>query len=143
MQQTPPRLPVPPATDRSAWDPARLDAVALRGLRDRGRQDFGSPWPALLAHAYAFGPEGPTLIHLILAGRVECDAGRARIEALDGAGTVELGWEPADRPAGVTVRGLTDPLMREVWGGRLTRLDIDVTALGPVASLTLNVKEQR
>jgi hypothetical protein len=75
MQQTPPRLPVPPATDRTAWDPARLDAVTLR---DRGRQDLGSPWLALLAHAYARYVRG----------------------------------KPACRPAGVTVRGLNDPLIR-------------------------------
>jgi hypothetical protein len=46
-------LPVPPATDRDAWGPARLDPATLRRLRDRGGAELGTPWPALLAQAYA------------------------------------------------------------------------------------------
>jgi hypothetical protein len=88
-------------------------------------------------------PDGPTLIHLVLAGWVESGAGWARVEALDDAGTVELSWEPAGEPAGVTVHRLADPLLRKVWGDRLTRLEIYVTPLGPVGSLALSVKEQR
>ncbi|RSM65376.1 hypothetical protein DMB66_16050 [Actinoplanes sp. ATCC 53533] len=89
------------------------------------------------------GSAGPTLIHLVVAGRVSAGDGHARIIALDGAGVVDLAWEPAGAPVTVTVRELDDPLLRDVWGDRLTRLDIDVTALGPIGSLDLSVKEQR
>jgi hypothetical protein len=88
------------------------------------------------------GTGGPTLIHLMIAGEVTLDDGGCRIAALDGAGVVGLTWEPAGAPAAVTVRELDDPLLREVWGDRLTRLDVDVTALGPIGSLELSVKEQ-
>ncbi len=32
-------------------------------------------------------------------------------------------------------------MLSDVWGDRLTRLEIDVTALGPVGTLDLTVKE--
>ena len=85
----------------------------------------------------------PTWIHLVLAGTVRLGDGHAEIDALEGAGTVRVSWEPGGVPATVTVRDLDDPMLREVWGDRLTRLDIDVTALGPIGTLRLSVKEQR
>ena len=36
-----------------------------------------------------------------------------------------------------------EELLRDVWGDRLARLDIDVTALGRIGSLVLTMKEQR
>jgi hypothetical protein len=96
-------------------------------------------------------PDEPTLIHLVLAGRVSLGDGHARIVALDGTGVVVLTWKStgapgtpaAGAPATTTVRELDDPLLRDVWGDRLTRLDIDVTALGPIGSLELSVEGQQ
>jgi hypothetical protein len=34
-------------------------------------------------------------------------------------------------------------MLRDVWGDRLTRLEIDVTALGPAGALDLTVEELR
>jgi hypothetical protein len=34
-------------------------------------------------------------------------------------------------------------VLRDVWGDRLTRLDIDVTGGGPAGTLDLTIKEQR
>jgi hypothetical protein len=121
-----------PRTDVRRWQrTARLDrATATVTIRDSWELD-----PA--------EPDGPTLIHLVVAGRVSTGAGHARIVALDGAGTVVVTWEPAGAPVTATVRELDDPLLREVWGDRLTRLDVDVCALGPIGSLELSVKEQR
>lgn len=48
-----PRLPVPPATDRSAWDPSNLDVATLDALRTRAEAVAGEPWPVLLARDYA------------------------------------------------------------------------------------------
>ena len=89
------------------------------------------------------GGDGPTHVHLVVAGSVRTGPGRAEIEALDGAGVVIVTWEPAGAPCTTTVRDLDDPMLREVWGDRLTRLDIDVTALGPTGTLHLSMKEQR
>ena len=41
----------------------------------------------------------------------------------------------------VTVRTLDDPMLGQVWGDRLTRLDFDVTAAGPAGTFTLTVKD--
>jgi len=121
-----------PRTDVRSWRrTARLDrGTGTVTVRDSWELDPG-------------GSAGPTLIHLVVAGRVSAGDGHARIVALDGAGVVELAWEPAGAPVAVTVRKLNDPLLRDVWGDRLTRLDIDVTALGPIGSLDLSVKEQQ
>jgi len=69
--------------------------------------------------------------------------GYADVAALEGAGTVRLRWQPATAPCTATVRELDDPMLREVWGQRLTRLELDVTALTPVGTLELIVEELR
>ncbi|GAA2633705.1 heparinase II/III domain-containing protein [Paractinoplanes durhamensis] len=85
---------------------------------------------------------GSTVVHYVLAGSVSVGEGRAEIVALDRAGALIMSWEPAVA-CSVTVRELDDPMLRDVWGERLTRLDIDVSALGPDGRLDLIVKEQR
>jgi hypothetical protein len=83
------------------------------------------------------GPDdGPTLIHLIVAGEVRVARdGRAEV------GRVLITWEPP-APVTTTTRELDDPLLRDVWGARLTRLDIDLTSQGSTGTLQLTVKEQ-
>jgi hypothetical protein len=78
---------------------------------------------------------GQTVLHLIAAGEVTLTGDGADIDG------VSVTW--GDRPCTVTSRRLDDPLLTDVWGDRLTRLDIDVTALGPVGTLELTVKERR
>jgi hypothetical protein len=110
---------------------ARLDRAAMRVVvRDSWRLD-------------ASGHHAPTRVHLVAAGTVQVGPGRAEIVALDGAGAVVLTWDPADAPGTTTVRELDDPMLRDVWGDRLTRLEIDVTASGPVGSLVLTIEELR
>jgi len=48
-------LPVPPATERHTWDPARgrLDSATLEDLRARAEADLGTPWPQTLSQAYS------------------------------------------------------------------------------------------
>lgn len=87
------------------------------------------------------GPDdGPTLVHLIVAGEVRAGAGRADIGGAD-IGPMIVTWDPP-APVRITVRELDDPLLRDVWGDRLTRLDIDVTSQGTTGTLQLTVKEQ-
>ncbi len=82
----------------------------------------------------------PTRIHLVVAGRVRVGAGHAVVTALDGAGMLRLSWSPPV-PCATTVRELDDPLLSEVWGDHLTRLEIDVSGLGSIGTLDLTVKE--
>jgi hypothetical protein len=88
-------------------------------------------------------PLSRSRIHLIAAGSVSLGHGRAEISALEGAGTVCVTWNPAHAPCTSTVRELDDTMLTAAWGSRLTRLEIDVTALGPVGALELTVEELR
>jgi hypothetical protein len=99
-----------------------------------------------IVDAFELGPAPaedvrPTSVRWLIAGDVCLEPGRVQISALDGAGEVLLSWEPADAPATVTVRELADPMLSDVWGDRLTRLDIDVTELGHSGTLTVHVEE--
>lgn len=85
------------------------------------------------------GGEGRTVIHLMLAGSVELGDGSAVVEAVEGADRALISWDPPQASATVTVRELDDPWLTDVWGKRLTRLEIDVTALGPSGSFTWRV----
>ncbi|WP_433381568.1 heparinase II/III domain-containing protein [Actinoplanes sp. CA-142083] len=83
-----------------------------------------------------------TFVHLVVAGEVRLFEGRAEIVALEGAGVLEVAWEPA-APCTLTVRELDDPMLRDVWGPRLVRMDVDVAGIGPVGRLEVTIKEQR
>lgn len=83
----------------------------------------------------------PTHIHLLVAGEVHTGPGHARVTTLNGVGRVMLGWQPASAPCAVTVRPLEDPMLSDVWGQRLHRLAIDVTAIGSTGTLVLTVEE--
>ncbi|MDQ7904084.1 heparinase II/III family protein [Phytohabitans sp. ZYX-F-186] len=82
----------------------------------------------------------PTHVHWLVAGDVHTGPGRADVTALDGAGHATLRWQPA-APCAATTRVLDDPMLAGVWGERLTRLAIDVTALGATGRLTLTVEQ--
>jgi hypothetical protein len=88
------------------------------------------------------GDGGPTTIRWLLAGSVTLGEGWAEVVALDDAGTLRLSWAPGDAPGVVTVAKLDDPMLSDVWGERLTRLDIDVTALGRSGTLVVTVHER-
>ncbi len=72
-----------------------------------------------------------TSVRYLLAGQVELDRGSAVVRPLGDAAPVRLTW-PADVPATLRERPLDDPLLTEVWGERLTRLDLDVNGRGAV-----------
>jgi hypothetical protein len=123
-----------PREDIRAWRrTARLDRVS-------GRVTVTDTWELEPAGEV---PPAPTTVRWLAAGEVSVGLGRAEITALDGAGAVVLTWHPADAPCGVTARKLDDPMLSDVWGDQLTRLDIDVTASGPSGTLVVNVEEQQ
>lgn len=80
-----------------------------------------------------------TRLHWLVAGDVELGKGRALI--LTGGRSVTLSWSPADAPATISIKELDDPMLSDVWGERLTRVEIDVTAIGAAGSLVLTVSE--
>lgn len=73
------------------------------------------------------GAEPATTLHLLLAGDVEVVPQGARVKPLDGATPVLVSW--GDLPARTRVRTLDDPMLSDVWGERLTRVELDVTGL--------------
>lgn len=91
---------------------ARLDRV-------RGRVDIDDRWAA--------ERELPVVEHLLVAGEVELVPGGARIRPLAGATPVRLRWDDTF-PVHLETRALDDPMLTSVWGDRLTRVSIDVTA---------------
>lgn len=140
-----------PRTDlRHWWRSARLDRTA-------GRVVITDTWdldPAVDPAGETKDPSGEpamdpsgeravAVIHLLAAGDVRVGDGRVEITALDGAGRAVLTWTPARAPCATTVRALDDPMLSDVWGDRLTRLDIEVRAPGSVGTFILTVKEQR
>ncbi|MBP2436373.1 heparinase II/III domain-containing protein [Microbacterium amylolyticum] len=68
----------------------------------------------------------PTQVRFLLAGDVALEEGSAMITPLGDAPPIRLDWDPT-AAARLTPRPLDDPMMTEVWGQSLTRLDIDVT----------------
>jgi hypothetical protein len=72
------------------------------------------------------GPDAPTALHLLIAGELELHDDGARITPLAGATPVRVRW-PAELAVTTTVRELDDPMLRGVWGARLTRVELDVT----------------
>ncbi|HEX6683632.1 MAG TPA: heparinase II/III family protein [Candidatus Limnocylindrales bacterium] len=85
------------------------------------------------------GEGEPTRLHWLAAGHVEVGDGQATITPMGTPGMVKLEWQPADVPATLTVRELDDPMLTDVWGKRLTRIELDVTAMGPVGTLAMTV----
>ncbi|MFY1635000.1 heparinase II/III domain-containing protein [Solwaraspora sp. WMMB335] len=126
-----------PRTDLHSWRRiARLE-------RDSGR--------VVIVDAWELDPDGtdrPTYLHLLVAGEVRqrtvrTGAGRVEVTALGGAGQAALSWQPASAPCRRTTRVLDDPMLVGVWGQQLTRLAIDVTALGPTGTFVLVVEQIR
>ncbi|WP_158542817.1 heparinase II/III domain-containing protein [Phytoactinopolyspora halophila] len=69
----------------------------------------------------------PTTLHYLLAGEVHMPCpGRVIVWPLDGARATQLTWNP-DRAAGsLTGRILDDPMLTDVWGSHLTRLELRI-----------------
>ncbi|MBD3943090.1 heparinase II/III family protein [Microbacterium sp. NEAU-LLC] len=68
-----------------------------------------------------------TEVRLLLAGEVRRDGDAVVVTPLEDAAPVRISW-PAGVEASFVVRELDDPVLSSVWGDRLTRLDLDVTA---------------
>ncbi|KAK1182291.1 heparinase II/III family protein [Streptomyces sp. NBS 14/10] len=81
----------------------------------------------------------PVLLRHILAGAVELAEGQAQVTA-DGHSLL-ITWDPKRATARLEHRDLDDPLLRESWGERLTRLTLTVAA--PSAGEPFTVRMER
>ncbi|WP_265521133.1 heparinase II/III domain-containing protein [Oerskovia flava] len=79
-----------------------------------------------LAGATTDERSAPTSVRLLVAGEVRPGTGGALVLPLDGATPVRLTW-PVDVAVQVHVQELDDPMLSDVWGQRLTRLDLDAS----------------
>jgi hypothetical protein len=68
-----------------------------------------------------------TRLNLIVAGAVSPLEDGVHVAPLDGATPVNIRW-PAGIRSAVAVRLLDDPMLSDVWGERLTRIELDVSA---------------
>ncbi|MFI7635955.1 heparinase II/III family protein [Nonomuraea sp. NPDC049400] len=76
--------------------------------------------------AWSFTGDGDaSVLHLVLAGQVEQPSpGRVVVRPPDGARAAVVSWDPEGATAALTVRTLDDPMLTQVWGERLTRLEL-------------------
>jgi len=81
--------------------------------------------------------EPASTVRLLLAGDVTLGDGTAVITPLDGAPALRVRW-PAGIPAILTMRPLDDPMLSDVWGQSLTRLDLDVTGRDTITVTVAN-----
>ncbi|MBO3083430.1 heparinase II/III domain-containing protein [Cellulomonas fengjieae] len=90
-------------------------------------------------------PEGSgTVVHWVLAGEVDAsEPGRVVVHPLDGARRTRLTWDPAGVTSSLTVRTLDDPMLSDVWGDHLTRLELRVDDAAGHGSLTVTVEADR
>lgn len=68
----------------------------------------------------------PTEVRMLLAGIVHLSQDHATVTPLDGATWVRISW-PSGIAARLVTTQLSDPMLSDVWGPELTRLDLDVT----------------
>lgn len=101
----------------------RRTATLIRNPRGLPRVELDDEWEL---DPWIDGDEPATTIRLLIAGRVALRGGGATIVPLEGAPRVRLTWSPPV-PASLVGRPLEDPMLSEVWGERLTRLDLVVT----------------
>jgi hypothetical protein len=69
----------------------------------------------------------PTVIRMLLAGTVAAAAGTATVDPRGGGRRIRITW-PTDAAHRTETRILDDPMLADVWGPTLTRLEIEVAS---------------
>lgn len=95
------------------WRTARLD-------RRESRVTIEDAWSLA-------GDGDPSVLHFLLAGQVERpSAGQVVVRPADGGRAALVTWDPERVTAALTVRTLEDPMLSDVWGDHLTRLELQL-----------------
>ena len=121
-------------------------AYPVAGLRSWRREAVLVDGRVIVRDAWALepwsgpDPEPPTVLHFVIAGTVTLGVGTARIVPVEGSRTVRVGW-PSEVQATLTTRTLDDPMLSNVWGDRLTRLELDVSGRAEIA-VTVAIEEE-
>ncbi|PPF43637.1 heparinase [Pseudoclavibacter sp. AY1F1] len=107
---------------------------------------FAAPTPATVVHDQAaphranFGDKTARSVQLrlLIAGKVtEVESGLV-VTPLQGAPRIHITWD-ASAPATLTPIKLDDPMLADVWGPRLVRLDLDVADR---STMTITVRQE-
>lgn len=96
-------------------------SVALQREAGRGQVVIADAW-----QAEPDEESRPTRVHLVIAGDIEPVQNGVRVTPLSAATPVRIRWGDGIRSSTVE-RDLDDPMLSQVWGARLTRIDLDVT----------------
>lgn len=116
---------------------AAYPAGAVRSWRRRASIDRHAA--RVEVHDRWDGAGSGTEVRLLLAGEVTTGPGWARVVPPAGGAPVRIAWSP-DAPHALTVRDLDDPMLSDVWGGSLTRLEIGVDGR---TELRVTVEQER
>jgi hypothetical protein len=81
----------------------------------------------------------PTFVRLVIAGEVELLADGAHVRPLEGAPPVRIAWGSGIR-ASALARERDDPMLSDVWGERLSRIELDVSDRSSVQVAVEQVK---
>jgi len=121
---------------------AAYPAGVLRGWRRCVRLVRGGT-PHVLVEDTPEGFTGVARLNHLLSGDVALAEGRAVVQTRTG-GVLRLVWDPARLTASVEVRELDDPLLRQSWGRRLTRLtlraEVQAAGEGPAGPLWVRIE---
>ena len=79
-----------------------------------------------------------SIVHLLIAGDVRLSETSAHVTPRGGARAVVITWT-AGAAVSITERELDDPMLSEVWGERLTRLELSALSL-PSLSVTVELE---
>ena len=79
-----------------------------------------------------------SVVHLLIAGDVRLSETSAHVTPRGGARAVVITWT-AGAAVSITERELDDPMLSEVWGERLTRLELSALSL-PSLSVTVELE---
>lgn len=109
---------------------AAYPSVGLRRWRRTVSLDRHSGGGSVAVHDAWDGDPDPagrrSLVRLIVAGEVRAEPDGVHVRPLEGATPVRIGW-PDGLPSAIESRELDDPMLTQVWGARLTRIELDVT----------------
>ena len=97
--------------------------VALHRGTGRGRVVIEDAW-----RIEPGADSRPTSLHLLVAGEITPVEDGVRVTPIGGARPIRIRWAAGIRNA-IVERVLDDPMLSDVWGARLTRIDLDVTHL--------------